>query len=257
LDTSLSGTERGCTMRYGIGIMALVLILCLFYPSTANAEQANLKGIRIVVGGKLKERNRIKDIGDFIEITINGEESETLNTKQVLPESGIYVKPGANLKLEYKKQEAWFNYNARAKVSQKDVKIEEGEMYVTKKGGWFNTDKLAFQALSEYYVKVEPDGKTILYVVEGEVRARDETGQERLVLESMAIDESLSRVTLPDEEIRRILMWREQLRRPLRWPARIRNWTRRYWWTVAAVSITTIIVREIISPDLHVVVKLP
>lgn len=243
-------------MRYGVGITALVFILCMFYPSTANAEQANLKGIRVVVGGKLKERNRIKDIGDFVEVTINGEEPETLNTKEVPPGGRIYVKPGANLKLEYKKQEAWFNYGARARVSQKGVKIEEGEMYVTKKGKWFNTDKLTFQGFSEYYVKVEPDGKTILYVIEGKVEAeaRDGTGQVRHVLESMAINESLSRITLPDEEIRRILMWREQLRRPLRWPARIRNWTRRYWWTVV---ITTIIVREIISPDLHVVVKLP
>ena len=70
-------------------------------------------------------------------------------------------------------------------------------------------------------MKVEADGKTTIYVVKGKVIARDETGQEKTVPQSTAINESLEEIKLSKEVIRSVLMWRGQLKLPLGRFARI------------------------------------
>lgn len=246
-------------MKYGFGIIALFLVFYLLYPAAGSAEDARLKKIRVVTGGELKDTHIIRDMRIFVGFVQPDETWEPISTRDAFANDKVFVKPGANLLIKYKKQEAWLNYNTRVRIEPDGVYVEEGELYVLKKGGWFGAGKLALQGLSEYYVKMEADGKTTLYVVKGSVLATDrDTGDEESVSESEAINESLEKIRLPEEEIRRILMWREQLKLPLGLAARIASWAKRYWWTTVVGAAAGIIVKEaFFSPKLHVEVELP
>jgi len=197
-------------MELRFRIIVSLFLFSLLYPFVSSAQEADLKRIRVVKGGELKDMDRAQDMERFVEINgTNG--GKVPEDKKISPGNTIFVKPGANLLIEYKKQKkkqkAWLDYDTRVTIYPDGVSLKEGEWYVIDKGGFFNGGKLGIQGLSEYYMKVEANGKTTLYVVKGKVIATDETGNKKTVSQAMAIDESLSERRLPEEEIRGILMW--------------------------------------------------
>lgn len=235
-------------VMYKFSTAISLFLLFLIHPLASNAEQAELKRIVAVKGGKLEPWDRVQEMKNFV-FFIAGGTQEPIYRKTASLNDTLLVKSGANLLMEYRNQKAWLNYDTKVTIRREGVEVVEGELYALESGDWFNTGTLALLGLSEYYLKVGKDGKTTLYVVNGQVLARDKAGgQEKIVSQSKAIDESLNEVQLPEEEIRRILMWKEQLKLPIGRFASMRYWVRRYWWTSVAGVVTGIVVKEVIFP---------
>lgn len=238
--------------------VALILMVFLLYPFTGYAQPANLKEIRVVQGGTLKAKDGIENIGEYVyRIGINDKE-DPVQEKQVPLNTKILVKSGANLLIEYNKVKYWLNYNAQARIEADRLHAEPGSeifVVVKKKGKGPSTETLdVLEAGSEFYARVEPGGKTILYVFEGSVKLKNKnespanaitiSGEDNIPsIETTA--QSLQRKQLPPEEIRRIRLWREQLTLSFGWLALARRWIKRNWWTAPAGVAAGVIVHEV------------
>ena len=77
--------------------MLLFLIFCILCPDLGKAEDARLGEIRVVAGGKLKKRDRVDDIGVFVDLIGADGTVRSLDTKSLYLDDTVSVKSGANL----------------------------------------------------------------------------------------------------------------------------------------------------------------
>jgi hypothetical protein len=176
-------------MKYGFRIMALLFLINLLYPSAGSSQEAIMKRILILQKGEVQQQTSTNEMKIFVSFV---KEDGTLipipNVKASLNDR-IYVESGANLELEYKGQSGWLNYDTLAEIGQDGVEMQDGKFYVEEGGELFNTSKLRLLGASEYYVEVKDGKMVLLYVVEGQVLAKDKvTGESRTVLQSKAIN---------------------------------------------------------------------
>lgn len=236
-------------MKYGSRLVVLILFSYMLFPAVGIGQEATeIRYLGFEDGrSQMKSKDSLAEMQRFVFaanlLPIAGKELP-LNDE-------IFVKAGAHLSVEYDKQRYWVGYDTRVKIWQNEPELLVGEILEMGKGGVKAHKLTVIEARSEYYLQMDAGGKPVLYVIDGEVRVRNEdTGKEEVIKESIAIDEKL--IELSEEETKaiaeRALMMRDHLGIPITLLQKFRH----YWWAGAVgVTIPTAILvwREVTRPS--------